>query len=80
MRQSGVAGFWLAIVPHLDVPVLAQASSLWVLMFFIEVAGLLIRHIVLAVRCSPTCSLGTWFSAVVLWLYLDGLVIGRILS
>ena len=49
MRESGVVGFWLAIVPHLDVPKLLK-PFLWGLMFFIEVAGLLIRHVVLAVR------------------------------
>ncbi len=49
MRESGVGGFWLAIVPHLDVPKLLK-PPLWILMFFIEVAGLLIRHVVLAVR------------------------------
>jgi F-type H+-transporting ATPase subunit a len=49
MRESGVAGFWLALVPHLDVPRILK-PALWVLMFFIEVVGLLIRHVVLAVR------------------------------
>jgi F-type H+-transporting ATPase subunit a len=49
MREMGVAGYWLAIVPHLDVPGWLK-PPLWVLMFFIEVAGLLIRHVVLAVR------------------------------
>ncbi len=42
-------GFWIGLVPHLDVPRLLK-PPLWVLMFFIEIAGLLIRHIVLAVR------------------------------
>jgi F-type H+-transporting ATPase subunit a len=49
MRESGVGGYWLAIVPHLDVPAILK-PPLWVLMFFIEVAGLLIRHLVLGVR------------------------------
>ena len=49
MRELGAAGYWIAIVPHLDVPRLMK-PPLWVLMFFIEVAGLLIRHVVLAVR------------------------------
>jgi F-type H+-transporting ATPase subunit a len=49
MREMGAAGYWIAIVPHLDVP-RAMKPPLWVLMFFIEVAGLLIRHVVLAVR------------------------------
>jgi F-type H+-transporting ATPase subunit a len=65
MRQSGVAGFWLAIVPHLDVPALLK-PFLWVLMFFIEVAGLLIRHIVLAVRLFANMFAGHVVLAVVL--------------
>jgi len=49
MRESGVTGYWLAIVPHLDVPALLK-PPLWMLMFFIEVVGLLIRHVVLSIR------------------------------
>jgi len=49
MRELGVAGFWIGIVPHMDVPPLIK-PFLWGLMFVIEVAGLLIRHVVLAVR------------------------------
>lgn len=45
----GLVGFWVGIVPHMDVPGLMK-GPLWLLMFVIEVAGLLIRHIVLAVR------------------------------
>jgi F-type H+-transporting ATPase subunit a len=49
MRQMGPVGFWVGLVPHLDVPKWMQ-PPLWGLMFVIEVAGLLIKHIVLAVR------------------------------
>ena len=49
MREMGVAGFWIGIVPHMDVPGWLK-PFLWGLMFVIEVAGLLIRHVVLAVR------------------------------
>jgi F-type H+-transporting ATPase subunit a len=48
-REMGVAGFWIGIVPHMDVPGVMK-PLLWGLMFVIEVAGLFIRHIVLAVR------------------------------
>lgn len=49
MKELGVGGYWLAMVPHLDVhPVLKL--FLWPLMMVIEVAGLLIRHTVLSVR------------------------------
>ncbi len=49
MRETGLGGYWLALVPHLEVPAVLK-PPLWVLMFFIEVAGLLIRHVVLGVR------------------------------
>jgi F-type H+-transporting ATPase subunit a len=49
MREHGAAGYWLAIVPHLDVPKIMK-PPLWGLMFLIEIVGLLIRHVVLGVR------------------------------
>jgi len=49
MRELGFAGYWLSIVPQMDVPGWLK-PPLWLLMFVIEVAGLLIRHIVLALR------------------------------
>jgi F-type H+-transporting ATPase subunit a len=48
-REMGAVGYWIGLVPHLDVPK-PMKPPLWVLMFVIEIAGLLIRHIVLAVR------------------------------
>jgi F-type H+-transporting ATPase subunit a len=65
MRESGVAGYWLAIVPHLDVPRVLK-PPLWALMFFIEVVGLLIRHVVLAVRLFANMFAGHVVLAVVL--------------
>ncbi len=49
MRASGVAGFWIKLVPHLDVPIWLK-PVLWPLLFVIELLGLLIRHFVLAIR------------------------------
>ncbi len=49
MREMGAAGFWIGIVPHLDVPKFLK-PPLWALMWVIEVVGLLIRHLVLGVR------------------------------
>jgi len=49
MSEQGILGFWKGIVPHLDVPGPLKLF-LWPLMFMIEVAGLFIKHIVLAVR------------------------------
>ena len=49
MKEMGPVGFWVGIVPHMDLPAPIKAP-LWVLMFVIEVVGLLIRHMVLAIR------------------------------
>ncbi len=49
IRQMGVAGFWVALVPHFEVPRLIE-KPLWTLIFLIEVSGLFIRHSVLAIR------------------------------
>ena len=49
MREMGVVGYWVGIVPRLDVPAWMK-PALWILMFVIEVAGLVIRHFVLSVR------------------------------
>src|SRR5271166_4377203 len=49
VKELGFVGYWVGIVPHLDVPPILK-PFLWGLMFVIEVAGLLIRHVVLAVR------------------------------
>ncbi|MGE3817798.1 MAG: F0F1 ATP synthase subunit A [Isosphaeraceae bacterium] len=65
MRELGVAGFWIGIVPHMDVPGWIK-PMLWGLMFMIEVAGLLIRHIVLAVRLFANMLAGHVVLAVVL--------------
>jgi F-type H+-transporting ATPase subunit a len=65
MREMGVAGFWLGIVPHMDVPGWLK-PFLWGLMFVIEVAGLLIRHVVLAVRLFANMLAGHIVLAVIL--------------
>ena len=49
MKVSGVGGYWVALVPHLDVPIVLKVP-LFGLMFVSEVIGLFIRHAVLAVR------------------------------
>jgi F-type H+-transporting ATPase subunit a len=58
MRKLGPVGYWIALVPHMDLemklgginfePVLK--TLLIPLIFFIEVLGMLIKHFVLAVR------------------------------
>ena len=49
MREMGPLGFWVGMVPHMDVPGFLK-PPLWGLMLVIEIAGLFIRHIVLSVR------------------------------
>lgn len=65
MREMGPGGFWISIVPHMDVPGLLK-PPLWGLMFVIEVSGLLIRHIVLAVRLFANMFAGHMVLAVIL--------------
>jgi F-type H+-transporting ATPase subunit a len=65
MRELGPVGFWTGIVPHMDVPRLLK-PPLWGLMFVIEVAGLGIRHVVLAVRLFANMFAGHVVLAVIL--------------
>ena len=66
MREMGVAGYWVSIVPHLDVPWALKNFFLWPLMFIIEVAGLFIKHTVLAVRLFANMFAGHVVLAVIL--------------
>jgi len=65
MKEMGAVGFWVGIVPHLDVPFVLKVP-LWGLMFVIEVVGLVIRHIVLAVRLFANMFAGHVVLAVIL--------------
>jgi F-type H+-transporting ATPase subunit a len=65
VRELGPAGFVVGIVPHMDVPKTIK-PFLWGLMFLIEVAGLFIRHIVLAVRLFANMLAGHVVLAVIL--------------
>jgi F-type H+-transporting ATPase subunit a len=65
VRQMGAVGFWVGLVPHMDVPLFLKLF-LWPLMFVIEVAGLLIRHTVLAVRLFANMLAGHIVLAVIL--------------
>jgi len=65
MREMGVIGYFIGIVPHMDVPSWLK-PPLWGLMFVIEIAGLLIRHVVLAVRLFANMFAGHVVLAVIL--------------
>jgi F-type H+-transporting ATPase subunit a len=65
IKELGFVGYWVGIVPHLDVPTLLK-PFLWGLMFMIELAGLFIKHIVLAVRLFANMFAGHVVLAVIL--------------
>lgn len=65
VKQLGPVGFLKNLVPALDVPKLLK-PILWPLMFVIEVAGLFIKHIVLAVRLFANMMAGHIVLAVIL--------------
>jgi F-type H+-transporting ATPase subunit a len=65
MKTSGPVGFWVDLVPSLDVPKLMK-PPMWVLMFVIEIAGLFIRHVVLCVRLFANMLAGHIVLAVIL--------------
>lgn len=65
VKEYGPGGYLKSIVPHLDVPPVMK-PLLWPLMFVIEVAGLFIRHIVLAVRLFANMMAGHIVLAVIL--------------
>lgn len=65
VKAMGPLGFLKGIVPHMDVPK-AMHPFLWSLMFVIEVAGLLIKHVVLAVRLFANMLAGHIVLAVIL--------------
>lgn len=47
-KELGVAGFWLNLVPHMDLP--AWLFPLKIGIFFIELLGTVIKHAVLGIR------------------------------
>jgi len=49
MKKFGALGFWVGLVPHMDLP-LILAIFLWPLIFLLEIVGLLIKHTILAIR------------------------------
>jgi len=65
IKELGFAGYFLGLVPHLDVHP-ALKVFLWPLMFVIELMGLLIKHIVLAVRLFANMFAGHVVLAVIL--------------
>jgi len=75
VREMGVAGFFKNLVPHIDVP-WPLNYFLWPLMFLIELVGLLIKHIVLAVRLFANMFAGHVVLAVILGFILTAQTYG----
>ncbi len=65
IKEMGVVGYWLGLVPHMEVPWWMK-HAMWGLMFIIEVSGLLIRHIVLGIRLFANMFAGHVVLAVIL--------------
>ncbi|GAB6165248.1 hypothetical protein JCM19992_12480 [Thermostilla marina] len=65
MAEFGITGFWLGLVPKMDLPPLL-AVFLKPMLWGIEVAGLLIKHAVLAVRLMANMFAGHLVLAVIL--------------
>jgi F-type H+-transporting ATPase subunit a len=64
IRRYGAVGFWLGQVPHMDVP-LVLGIFLKPMIFVIEVMGLLIKHLVLAIRLFANMFAGHLVLAVI---------------
>jgi F-type H+-transporting ATPase subunit a len=64
MRAMGPVGFWIGLVPKLDVPPLLK-PFLWPLLFVIEIFGLFIKHFVLCVRLFANMLAGHLVLAVI---------------
>ena len=64
MAKYGPLRFWIGQVPHMDVP-FVMWLILWPMMFFLEIAGLCIRHAILAVRLFANMFAGHLVLAVV---------------
>lgn len=65
MVKMGPVGFFKGLVPHMDLPI-ALAIFLWPMIFVLEVGGLLIKHVVLAVRLLANMMAGHLVLAVLL--------------
>jgi F-type H+-transporting ATPase subunit a len=64
-ETSGFGGFWLSLVPSMDLP-FALKIFMWPLMWLIEFAGLVIKHGVLALRLFANIMAGHTVIAVIL--------------
>lgn len=73
MAKIGPAKFWTSMVPHMDLPF--WLSPLKGGIFVLEVAGLLIRHVVLAVRLLANMFAGHLVLAVILGFIAEAAIV-----
>jgi F-type H+-transporting ATPase subunit a len=66
VSKFGPVGYWKSLIPHMDLPP-ALRVVLVPMIFVIEVLGLLIRHVVLAVRLLANMFAGHLVLAVVVY-------------
>jgi F-type H+-transporting ATPase subunit a len=65
MKKMGPVGFWTGQVPHMELP-FVLAILLKPMIFVIEVMGLLIKHVILAIRLLANMMAGHLVLAVVI--------------
>ncbi len=65
MKKFGVVGFWLGQVPKVDLPFMLSVT-LKPMLFVIEVIGLFIKHVVLAIRLLANMFAGHLVIAVIM--------------
>ena len=70
MKKYGAVKFWLGLCPHMDLP-LVLTIFLMPMILVIEIVGLLIKHIVLAVRLLANMFAGHLVLAVILGFIAD---------
>lgn len=78
IAKLGLVGFWKSLVPHMDLPG-ALKYVLIPMIFAIEFAGLLIRHVVLAVRLLANMFAGHLVLAVIMSFILSTIKMAVIL-
>jgi F-type H+-transporting ATPase subunit a len=65
IQKFGAVGFWLGLVPRMEMP-LILLIPLWPFILFIEVFGLAIKHLILAIRLLANMFAGHLVLAVML--------------
>jgi F-type H+-transporting ATPase subunit a len=70
MKTFGIVGFWKGQVPQMDVP-LVMGIFLKPMLFVIEVAGLIVKHVILAMRLFANMFAGHLVLVVIMGFIVD---------